>query len=332
MVFVYFFLAAAVTVYTAIKLSQFADVIDNKTEIGGALTGTLLLAGATSLPEVTTSISAVIIGNPDIAVGNLLGSNLFNLFILSSLDLYFRRKQLYSLSSRKHIYTAGLGLFLTTMVLLAFLLKIDYTIIGIGVDALLISIAYGVGMMFISKLHSPQTDETSGIIDTSTKEATEKSSTTVKQSIVGFTIAALVIMGAGTVLSIMGDKIALVTGLGSSFVGSFLIAATTSLPEAVSVVTALRLKNVNMAIGSILGSNMFNMLILAGSDIFYQEGSILVGVSSSHLITTIGITILSLILIFALVRKQSKTVWRYIVPSFLIIVGYMITSYWIFLG
>ncbi|KIL43433.1 hypothetical protein KP77_31390 [Jeotgalibacillus alimentarius] len=108
MAFVWFLFAAVVTIYAAMKLSTYADVISTKTGMGGLLVGTLLLAGATSLPEVTTSFSAVLIGNNDIAIGNLLGSNLFNVFILACFDLYFRKKQLFLQASNDHLYTAGI--------------------------------------------------------------------------------------------------------------------------------------------------------------------------------------------------------------------------------
>ncbi|KIL48137.1 hypothetical protein [Jeotgalibacillus campisalis] len=122
---------------------------------------------------------------------------------------------------------------------------------------------------------------------------------------IGFIIAAIVIMGAGTVLSIMGDQIAVITGLGSSFVGSLLVGATTSLPEAVSVLIALRLKNINLAMGSILGRYIFNMLILEGSDLIYREGAIITSVLDSHLTTAICVTILSVIAIWVVFMKKA---------------------------
>ncbi|MDG5471836.1 sodium:calcium antiporter [Jeotgalibacillus sp. ET6] len=333
MVFVWFILAAAVTVFAAIKLSRYADVISAKSAMGGLLVGTLLLAGATSLPEVTTSLSAVFIGNSDIAIGNMLGSNLFNLFIIAAFDLYYRRKKLFLWASNDHIYTAGLGLLLTLLTLLALLLKVDYTILGIGIDAFIIALLYGVGMFVIGRLpKSGINPETEVPKEDAGSETAAASSLTVKQAGVRFTLAAIIIMGAGSVLSIMGDEIAVVTGLGSSFVGSFLIAATTSLPEAVAVFVALQLRNVNLALGSILGSNIFNMLIIAGSDIFYRGGSILADVSDSHIVTSIAVSILSVVIILSIKQKTAASTIAYIWPSLLIVLGYFVSSYLIFVG
>ena len=328
MVFVYFLLAAAITVYAAIKLSTYADVMTEKSKMGGMLVGTVLLAGATSLPEVTTSISAVMIDNPDIAIGNMLGSNLFNIFILAMFDLYFRQKQLFNYASRDHLYTAGLGLLLTVTTLIALIVRVDMTFIGIGVDALLIAILYGIGIYYIGK------QPTEPVAEQEVEEVVvgKYEEITLKRAVFGFIIAAIVIMAAGTALSITGDQIAVVTGLGSSFVGSFLIAASTSLPEAVAVFMALKLRNVNLAFGSILGSNIFNMLIIAMSDVFYRNGSILADVSTSHLVSAVGITILSILVMYSVLRQNVTSKVRYVIPSLLVVVVYFVSSYLIFIG
>ena len=329
MVFVYFLLAAAVTVFAAIKLSTYADVMSEKSRMGGLLIGTVLLAGATSLPEVTTSISAVVINNPDIAVGNMLGSNLFNIFILAMFDLYFRQKQLFNGASRDHLYTAGLGLLLTVSTLVALIVQVDMTFIGIGVDALLIAALYGFGIYYIGK--QPKATETNEETEEEVVVSTNHS-ISLKRAIIGFGLAALVTMAAGTALSITGDRIAVVTGLGSSFVGSFLIAASTSLPEAAAVFMALKLRNVNLAFGSILGSNIFNMLIIAMSDVFYQNGSILADVSSSHLVSAVGITLLSILVMYSILRQRVTSTVRYVLPSVLVVLVYFVSSYLIFIG
>ncbi|WP_214823913.1 sodium:calcium antiporter [Exiguobacterium algae] len=329
MVFVYFLLAAAVTVFAAIKLSTYADVMSEKSRMGGLLIGTVLLAGATSLPEVTTSISAVVINNPDIAVGNMLGSNLFNIFILAMFDLYFRQKQLFNGASRDHLYTAGLGLLLTVSTLVALIVRVDMTFIGIGVDALIIAALYGFGIYFIGK--QPKAPETNEETEEEVVVSTNHS-ISLKRAIIGFGLAALVTMAAGTALSITGDRIAVVTGLGSSFVGSFLIAASTSLPEAAAVFMALKLRNVNLAFGSILGSNIFNMLIIAMSDVFYQNGSILADVSSSHLVSAVGITLLSILVMYSILRQRVTSTVRYVLPSVLVVLVYFVSSYLIFIG
>ncbi|WP_100373503.1 sodium:calcium antiporter [Bacillus sp. FJAT-45037] len=331
MVFIWFLLAAVVTVISAIKLSTYADTIGEKTSLGGLVVGTIFLAGATSLPEVTTTISAIALNNPDIAVGNVFGSNMFNLLIIASFDLYFRKQQIFKGAARSHFYTASLGLLLAIVALLALTVRIDFTLLNIGVDMWVLLGVYGSGVWYISKLSKkyPETADQEEMVEEESK--LDYSAISLKTAIIGFAIAAIVIMGAGTLLTISGDKIAVVTGLGSSFVGSFLIAATTSLPEAVAVLVALQLRNHNLALGSILGSNLFNILILGVADIFYQNGSIIADVSSVHQITAAGVGILSVVVLYALVRKSNQTSLRYAIPSIMLIALYFISSFLIFI-
>lgn len=326
MVFIIFILAGIVTVYASIKLSQYADVISEKTAMGGMMVGTLLLAGATSLPEVSTSFSAAAIGNADIAVGNMIGSNLFNLFILAGFDFVLRKRQILQRAEKDHVYTALLGILLTVLVMLALWLRLDISILGIGLDALVIGITYIVGMIVISRLPKLSTEIE---VEMSEEEPDNPSaSLSSKAAIVRFIIAALVILGAGTALSISGDEIAFITGIGSSFIGSFLIAAATSLPEAIAVFIALRLNNVNMAVGAILGSNIFNMIILALSDPVYMEGTLIAAATpGATMIIATGVLIMSLLVLYSLLRKKTISIAAYAWPSAIIVIIYFAASY-----
>lgn len=326
MIYIIFGLAAIVTVLAAIELSNNADVLSGKTALGGLLVGTLLLGGATSLPEVTTSVTSVLIANPDIAVGNMLGSNMFNIFIIACFDILYRKNRLYQKANHGHIYIAGLGLVLSLMTLAALERKISLMVLGIGLDSLLIAVVYAIGIFVISRWSKETDDKPQGISDWEQAAVVKSPSKSVRRAVVHFFLAAVTIMGSGTLLSISGDAIADITGLGSTFIGSFLMAATTSLPEAVAVLIALRLRNINIAIGSILGSNIFNVLILVGSDIFYS-GPILASVEPSHKITATTVTLLSVLLITSLVNKKRDSVFSYIWPSYLIVIGYAVATY-----
>lgn len=325
MVYIIFILAGIITVLASIKLSQYADVMSEKTAMGGMMVGTLLLAGATSLPEVSTSFSAAAIGNADIAVGNMIGSNLFNLFVLAAFDFVLRKRQILHRAEKDHIYTALLGILLTVLVMLALWLRLDIAILGIGLDALIIGITYIVGMIVISRLPKLSNEIEAEV---SEEEPNNPSaSLSAKAAIFRFIIAALVILATGTALSITGDQIAIITGIGSSFIGSFLVAAVTSLPEAVAVLVALRLNNVNMAVGAILGSNIFNMIILALSDPVYTEGTLISGVSGAAMITSVGVLIMSLLILYTLLKKKSISVVSYVWPSAIIIIIYFVATY-----
>lgn len=324
MVFIYFLLAALVTVLAAIKLSTYADIISNKTAIGGMLIGSMLLAGATSLPEITTSYTSIILESPDLAVGNVLGSNLFNLLILAFLDLYFRKDQFFEKVWIEHRYTTILGIVLSFIVLFSLRLNLMYIVLGVGIDTIFILFAYIIGMILLSKVKQTPKNETEKNVNL------QDQTITVRNALFRFTVLAIVITASGTFLTITGDEIAIVTGLGASFVGSFLIALSTSLPEAVACFVACRIRNFNLAIGSILGSNLFNILILCGTDIFYRSGPLFVAVEQVHKLTTSIVIVLYLITYYLFIRVKPTTPIQYSIPSLLIIFAYIIGSYYIY--
>ena len=87
MVWLQFIVSAAVVVLAAIKLAQYGDVIAVRTRLSGMFIGTLLLAGATSLPELLSAINALAIDIPNLAAGSMFGSSMFNMFMLAILDI-----------------------------------------------------------------------------------------------------------------------------------------------------------------------------------------------------------------------------------------------------
>ena len=327
MVYLTFGLSALLTVFLAIKLSVYADTIERKSALKGVFIA-LLLGGATSLPEITTSITSVAISNPDLAVGNVLGSNLFNILILASMDLFFRRRQVLDYSNKENTYTSVLAIFLSLVVVASMLIDIPYTVLGVGLDTLLLIVIYFAGMKLISKYADTGEVESSQQVE----EGSVDNGPSLKRASIGFGLAAVFIMVFGSLLTISGDKIAVLTGLGSTFVGSFLVAASTSLPEAVSVAIAIRLKNYKLAIGGILGSNLFNLMILAGTDIFYRDGALLSAASGSHLYTILGSLALISISLYGIIRKKSLNAFTYVLPSIFIVVTYFIASYFIFIN
>ena len=106
-----------------------------------------------------------------------------------------------------------------------------------------------------------------------------------------------------------GGDLAEVTGWGSSFVGSLFLAATTSLPELVVAIVALRLGAIDMAIANMLGSNMFNMgIVIAGYDLFYRQGSIFSAspISDSHVYAASMAILMTLIVIAGLTFRTKR--------------------------
>ena len=318
-----FVLAAAIVVFAAVQLNKYGDVISEKSTMSGAMVGGLLIAGATSLPELTTSLTAVYIDNPDIAVGNMLGSNVFNLLILAAVDLFYRKKRAFNqLKADEQVPALVAGFIFTGLIVGAILWNQTPSLFNIGLEMYLILIGYVIVLKMFNGNPEGQPDET----------VTEKKEIhiTLKRAVVNFSIFALIVFASGSVLSITGDRLAEMTGMNSSFVGSVLIAASTSLPELVTVVVAFRMANYSMAAGSILGSNIFNLMLLVVTDIFYRKGAILQGTSPSMIWTALLAVLMMIVMYYMLRREDKHSGFSYAWPSILMVVLYIGLSYMIF--
>ncbi|SIS65787.1 sodium:calcium antiporter [Salimicrobium flavidum] len=317
MIFAIFIAAAIVVIFAAIQLNKYGDVISQKSTWSGAMVGTLLIGGATSLPELTTSLTAVYIDNADIAVGNMLGSNVFNVLILMIFDFIYRKQKVFNtVDQSTHVPIAYTGLIMTALLAVSLLWQNTPDLFNVGMEMYLLVAIY---IIVMRKAGEPE------------EEAEEPtSSLTLNQGVTRFIIAALIVFAAGSALAIYGDLIAKETGMNASFVGSFLIAASTSLPELVTVLAAFRIMNYSLAIGSILGSNLFNLQLLVVTDFFYRKDAILnVAAQSNVTVALLGFVMIALT-IFALQRISVKRVFTYAIPSSVTVILYFVASYIMF--
>lgn len=311
------------------KLSRYGDKIAEKTGLGGIWVGLLLLAAATSLPELITGIGAVtLVGGGEganLALGAVFGSNLFNLLIIALIDTMYRFGPLLSGVSRGHVLLAALGILLIAFAGGSILLGTEVWdgVIGwVSIYSVVLVLLYlwGSGRIFRREQRQPEA------------RALRYESTSPRRAYLGFAIAALVIVGAGVWLALIGEEIAARTEWDATFVGSLFLAATTSLPELVVCIVALRIGATDMAIANMLGSNMFNMgIVIVGDDLFYRSGSIFSAVSSDHVFTAAIAILMTLIVIAGLIfRTRRKTPLRMSWYSVVLIVIYLGGAYALF--
>src|SRR5699024_2741215 len=186
MIFILFTIAAVVVIFAAIQLNKYGDVINQKSSLSGALIGTLLIGGATSLPELTTSLTAVYIDNPDIAVGNMLGSNVFNILILMVFDLIYHKRRLFNqIDPHIHLPIATTGFWMTALLTVAIWWDNAPSLFNIGIEMYIIIIIYIIVMKKV---------------DTEEEDVEQTSDLTLKQGVIRFTFAALVVFIAGSAL------------------------------------------------------------------------------------------------------------------------------------
>ncbi len=291
-----FAVSAVLIVFAAMKLASNGDVIAARTKISGMFVGVLLLAGATSLPEVLTGISSVLAGEPNLAAGNFFGSSAFNMFILAILDVLGKDQRILRISAFKHALSGSLAVFLCTLVLFflcanPLLNTINFQIGWVGIDSLIIAAFYVFSVYLINKNDSSD-------ITTDLSEEELRSIPSLKAGIIGFFLASLILLVATPLMVKSSATIADITGLGTSFIGSTLVAIITSLPELVTSIAALKISAPEMAMGNLFGSNMFNMFGLALTDMFYTKGRFIGAIDQSFLIAgMLGVLLTSLALV-----------------------------------
>jgi len=300
MVWIKFFISAALIVLAATQLAKYGDIIAIRTRLGGMFIGILLLAAATSLPEVLTSISSLNQGSPNLAAGNLLGSNTINMLLLAVIDLISRNQRLLRKAALKHALTGSLAVFMIGLVVFFILADIDLKIGWVGVDSLLIIGAYIVAVRLIQGNVQPHsTDHAKPEIPTDTPS--------LRHGMIGFIAAAGALIFITPVMVSSSNEIAELTGLGATFVGSTLVALVTSLPELVTTIAAIKIGANDMAIGNLLGSNMFNVFAVGLTDFFYTQGRFLAVIDPSFvLVGTLGLLMTGMALIGNLAKLERR--------------------------
>lgn len=208
--------------------------------------GLTIVAMGTSAPEAAVSISAALSGNAEITVGNILGSNILNILIILGLS-----SVIVPIAVAKSTVKYEIPFMIAiTLVLLA--MGLDGTI-GLveGIVLLLLFIAYLTYLFIMAKKNNQTEDEE------------VKKMSVLKAILLIIVGLAMIIVGSKLTVN-AASKIAVAFGLGERFIGLTIVALGTSLPELFTSVSAARKGNADIAIGNIVGSNIFNILFIIG--------------------------------------------------------------------
>ena len=306
MIWLEFIASALVIVVAATRLAAYGDIIALRTKLGGMFVGTLLLAGATSLPELLTAINAIEQDVPNLTVGNIFGSSMFNMFILAALDLVYWRTRIMQRLDRGHALSSGLAVGLTGLAIFFILAQIDASIGRIGLDSLVLIVVYILGTRILfggggSSDPAPQPDVPDDV-------------PSLLHALIGFGVATGVLIAITPVLVTSSIKIAEETGQSAGFVGIALVAVITSLPEVVTTVQAARIGAYDLAAGNLFGSNIFNIFALGITDLFYADGRFLEQIAPEMVLAGIIALLLTHITLMASLvqaltpRRQRKLV------------------------
>jgi cation:H+ antiporter len=325
-----FALCLAVIGYAGTRLSVFGDVIADKTGLGGTWIGVVMLATVTSLPELVTGLISVTVADlPDIAVGDVLGACVINLCIFVLLDLLRRGESVYHESSQGHILSASFGILMLGFVGFSLLLAHNGkqpTLWHIGIYTPILIIIYAVAMRTVFRYEQAHV---AAFVDHAPDQRPDLSTS---QSVQRYTAAALAVVAAGIWLPFVGDHIARDMGWQHSFVGTVFIALATTVPEMVVSVAAMRIGALDMAVANLLGSNLFNMFILAVDDVFYTRGPLLARVSPVHGVSAFSAIMMTGLAIVGLFYRANGRVLHTVGwTSIVLFVVYLLNTYILYL-
>jgi cation:H+ antiporter len=259
---VVFLISAAFVVAAGIGLARFGDDLAEATGWGKLWVGTLLVGIATSLPEVVVNISAVWLEkNPGLALGNVFGADMINVFVIGTVALFFGVQNLFGKQGRdtELLIITGLGLVTLALIFGAFG---DVKLLGpLSVGGLLIGIGYVYGMRRVYMAGQTDMD----------LEDIPKPTGSARNAWIGFGISALVVIIAGRFLASSADAIAEASGISASFIGVLLVSIVTTLPEGSVTIAATLRKSYGIAMGNVYGSCAFNVTIISIADWFHPS-------------------------------------------------------------
>lgn len=307
---VQFFLASFAIIVAGTFLAKSADKISELTGIGKVFVGGLLLAGATSLPELMVDVKAVQHGLPDLAVGDLLGSSLFNILILAIMDFTFPsalRRTAFSPAYIHHALAATLSVLLTATIGIGLLAKVPISFLGVNFFgwATLAFYFFGLRLIFFEDhtLKHPVTGATTGGAARPNWRASKRA---LGLALGVYLVCTVIILISAPYLVHAADQIAVQLNIGHTFVGTTLVALTTSLPELAATYAAFRVGAPDLALGNIFGSNAFNMIIFVPLDAVYN-GDLFHDAKSAHGLTAFSvITAMSIAIMGQLYRKKDR--------------------------
>ena len=265
MIYVLYLVVAALVTFMSIKASEYVDMLDKTTSLSGAFLGGILLSAVTSLPELFTSISSTLmLDQPGLCIGNILGSNIFNYAMLSFFILTAVAKFAKCDLSKIHFIVAVSVVAMGGLILCNKYGFLAFDIGNVSVTSVLIILLYVLTVWIMYKKGGTSETEDDG----------EPVTLSRKQILTRFTIVSVGIVVFSVILTYITDELSVRLNLGKTVAGALFLGVATSLPETASTFTLFKIKNYDIAVGNIVGSCLFNFTILSVADFFYRGGGI----------------------------------------------------------
>ena len=234
-----------------------ASLLAKKIKIPSMIIGLTIVACGTSAPEASVSIVSALNSSPELSVGNVVGSNIFNLLIVLGVSLLFSK----IIIDRKFLKKDLSFMIITSILLLVFSFFFGASHALILIEGIILTIVFitYIVINIISAKRNPIQDETMNEIDSNNKK-----SQNLFICIVLLIIGLLAIIVGGELVTFGAKNISLQIGISENLVGLTIVAAGTSLPELMTSVVAAKKGEKDIALGNVIGSNIFNVAAILG--------------------------------------------------------------------
>lgn len=314
-----FVVNAVIVVAAGSALARSGDTIAKRTGLGGAWVGSVLVAIATSLPEIATDIAALRLGAIDLAAGDLFGSSMANMLILALVSLTPAGRSIFRHASPTHALYAALAITLTCIAAAAILVRPRFMVFALGAGSFALLATYLVGSRLAFRISraGQRAEDAPGSV-------TAAGTARLRRAITTFIAAVLVITVVAPQLARSAQSIAVLSGLGSTFIGTWLVGFSTSLSELATSAAAVRIGAFDLAVGNLLGSNALNMTIFALLDAAYWEAPLLSVVSPVHVLTALVAIALMGVVSAALISPSTTPPAKVQPEALTIIAGYVL--------
>ena len=340
------FLCAATAVWFAgSRLTIYAGVTTQKSRIGRAFGGMVLLGAVSSLPEISSVATGAAYGNAPLAVNNLLGSLAFNIVILAIADATIHDRAVTALvAGLDALYQALLSI--VALVLVVVVMIVGDIVIGpIGLGSAVIFVFVLAAFWLASGYASRSRWRIAALEDDDGEAAAEAESAkeeipdgdALKQKSLGalvvrmIVVAALIVI-AGYALSRSAEAIINQTGLNANLVGLVLLGAATSLPELATAISAVRMQRFDMAMADVFGTNLFDLGLLVVADALYPNGPILRQTGQMEIVASLLCLLLTAVYAIGLLERRDRAFFRLGADSIAVLalyVGGLIVLYFI---
>jgi len=304
-----FLVSAAAIAMAGVKLAHAAEAIAYESGMGQAVVGAVFLGISTSIAGSILSFYAASQSHPSLAISNAVGGIAAQTAFLAIADFTYRKGNLeHAASSLDNLLQSTLLMILLALVLLASSLP-EWTLWSVSpASPFLIAV-------YLASLHVIRTASeeplwmpklTSDSQRENKRSPGQENSAKLGRLIVRFLVLAAILVMTGLILAETALALSEQTGLSETTVGSLLTSVITSLPELITVLAAVQRGALNLAVGDIIGGNSFDVLFMAGSDIFYRDGSLYHQLSRQHTVLISLVMVMSGILLLGLMRRQEK--------------------------